>query len=574
MKSTATGFSAAFLCLLLGAGCAGVNDKPSGGTGGSARPASGGASGGSSGGRVAATGGRPATGGSPVDAGPAVPPLTDFPPDPVIVTGAPANASTLFKTAPRTSGAPCLLAPVAGTLMPRNWLRPRFDVTPSADENLFELTLATASFAHKLVVYTTARTYTLDAAIWDGLRAGVYDQPITVTIRALTLSGTGTVQNPPSPAVTGDFTIAPVDAPGKIVYWAIPNGSSDGMLRGFGIGEEGVEDVLVPSQLVAPTFDSGQKDGCIGCHSATPDGLSVGFQLGPHANSNGPDSYYDSIASIAGGTVGQKPAWVTTGQLAVIRTLRGIPTYSRGHWADGDHIVLLMDGQNQGKLLWLNLDTDGAQGTIARTGDPAGATEPSFSHDGTQIVYVSATSFGDGRLGNGPADLYTVPYGNRAGGVASKLAGAADPAYTEYYPAFSPDDAYVAFTRVTGNGTGYNNNQAEVFVVSSTGGRALRFGANDPPACQNGQRSPGVTNDWPKWAPESTSANGKTYYWVTFSSTRSGRPQLYVAPMVVGAGGVDVDHPALYLWNQPATDSNHTPSWDDYQIPPIVIDIN
>jgi len=30
-------------------------------------------------------------------------------------------------------------------------------------------------------------------------------------------------------------------------------------------------------------------------------------------------------------------------------------------------------------------------------------------------------------------------------------------------------------------------------------------------------------------------------------------------------------YPALYLWNQPATDDNHTPSWDDYQIPPVII---
>ncbi|HSS38755.1 MAG TPA: hypothetical protein VLT58_08295, partial [Polyangia bacterium] len=554
--------------VLLGPGCAGVKGKPAAGGGAGGNPGSGGGAGG----RATGTGGLRATGGAGIDAGPAVPPLTDFPPDPVIVTGAPSNAPALFSTAPRASGAPCLLAPAPGTLMPRNWLRPRFEVKPSADENLYEITLAVPSFAHKLAVYTTARTYTLDAALWDGLRAGIFDQPIAVTVRALTLSGSGTVQNPPSPPATGDFTIAPVDAPGKIVYWAIPNGYSDGILRGFGIGEESVEDVLVADQLVPPTIDSAQKDGCIGCHAATPDGLSVGFQLGPQTNSNGPDSYYDSLANIGSASVGQRPAWATTGQLAAIRALRGIPAYSRSHWTDGDHVALLMDGQNQGQLLWVNLDTDGAQGTIARTGDSMGASEPSFSHDGTRIVYVSGSSLTDGRLGNGPADLYTVPYANRAGGAATQLSGAADPAYTEYYPSFSPDDSYVAFTRFSGNGNSYSNNQAEVFVVPSAGGQALRFGANDPLACQNNQHSPGVANDWPKWSPEAASANGKTYYWVTFSSTRSGRPQLYVAPMTVAAGAVNVDYPALYLWNQPANDDNHTPSWDDYQIPPIIID--
>jgi 23S rRNA G2069 N7-methylase RlmK/C1962 C5-methylase RlmI len=32
---------------------------------------------------------------------------------------------------------------------------------------------------------------------------------------------------------------------------------------------------------------------------------------------------------------------------------------------------------------------------------------------------------------------------------------------------------------------------------------------------------------------------------------------------------VILDPPALYLWNQPAAQSNHTPSWDDYVIPPV-----
>lgn len=558
-------------CALVAAGCAGVKPTASGGaTGGSlsARAGAGGGSGGTpgTGGRIVA-----GTGGAAPDAGPPVPPITDFPPDPIFDMGAASTAPTLFTTAPRSTGAPCVLSPAPGTLMPRNWLRPRFSYKPSSGENLFEITLTVQGFAHPLVIYTTALSYTLDATIWAGLRISVNDQPIAVTVRALTVSGSGTVQTPPSPVAMADFTIAPVDAPGKIVYWAIPNGSSDGILRGFGIGEESVEDVLAATQLTGGTISTTLNDGCIGCHAATPDGLSVGFQLGPHNNS-GPDSYYDSVATISG-TVGQQPSWATNNQLATIRALRGIPAFSRSHWTDGDHVELLMDANNQGQLLWVNMDTDGAQGTIARTGDPGGATEPSFSHDGTRIVYVSANaySFADGRLGSGPGDLYTVPYGNRTGGTATSVSGASDPSYTEYYPAFSPDDAYIAFTRFSGNGNSYSNNQAEVFVVPAAGGQAIRFGANDPPACQ-GVTSPGVTNDWPKWSPEATAAsNGKTYYWVTFSSTRDGRPQLYVAPMTVSAGAVNVDYPALYLWNQPSTDDNHTPSWDDYQIPPIVI---
>jgi hypothetical protein len=562
---------------LTSAGCAGVKSQATSGPGGgSGSPAPTAGAGGGMGGSSPGTGGIVGTGGSSSpDAGP--PPITDLPPDPIIVSPAPTNAPGLFSTAPRSAGAPCILSPEVGTLMPRNWLRPQFTFTPAADENLFEITLAVTGFVHPLVVYTTSTSYTLDANIWSGLRVSINDQSIAVTVRALTLSGTGSVQNPPSPLATSSFTIAPVDAPGKIVYWANPGGttSGDGYLRGFGIGEESTEAVLVGSQVSASARNTTQ-DTCIGCHSATPDGLSVGFVFGPPTSMIGLDTYYDTMADIQTATVGNVPSVVSTASVAAIRLLRGIPAYSKSHWAAGDHIVLLTDANNAGTLIWVELDSaSGAQGVVARQGDARGATEPAFSHDGTRIVYVSSapSTIHDGRLDTGPADLYVVPYQAGAGGTATALTGAADGANTHYYPSFSPDDLFLAYTYAAGNGTAYSNPDAEIFVVGATGGQPTRFAANDPPSCQTSVHSPGITNDWPKWAPEATTAgNGKTYYWVTFSSTRSGTPQLYVAPMTVTGGAVAVGYPALYLWNQPPSEHNHTPSWDDYQIPPIVID--
>ena len=68
-------------------------------------------------------------------------------------------------------------------------------------------------------------------------------------------------------------------------------------------------------------------------------------------------------------------------------------------------------------------------------------------------------------------------------------------------------------------------------------------------------------------APSVTEVNGKRYYWLTFSSTRdaAGNPQLYVTP-IVDDGQNLVTYPALYLWNQPAAENNHTPAWDDFSI--------
>lgn len=115
----------------------------------------------------------------------------------------------------------------------------------------------------------------------------------------------------------------------------------------------------------------------------------------------------------------------------------------------------------------------------------------------------------------------------------------------------------------------YDQPAAEVSVIPSSGGTATRLAANDPPAC-SGQVSPGVTNSWPKWGPTALSANGSTYYWLVFSSTRSvaGNPQLYITS-VVETGGTIATHGSIYLWNQPATEGNHTPAWDTFKVPPV-----
>jgi hypothetical protein len=538
-----------------------------GGSGGGGAPGAGGIGGaGGMGGQ-----GHPPIGGfGPIDGGTDAiaipPPLTDFPADPIIDPSAPANAPALFDgSTPRSDGAPCITSPITGTLMPKNWLRPRFDLTPAAGENLFEIDLTVPGFTHPLRVFTGNPSTALTADIWSRLRTSVVDQPITVMVRALKTDASGVVQLGPSAPAQSSFTVAPVEAPGKIVYWALADdmGTKVGSLKGFGIGEEGVQNVLVPSQVATRT----SADTCVGCHAATPDGNGVGFNMGPN-------NYFGNLADIRAGSAGTVPTYANAGAMSTIGTLHGIPAYSKGHWTDGDRIMLLSD---TGTLHWVQLDGT-ASGTLARTGDSNKATEPAWSHDGNQIVYVSGADILDGRLDDGPSDLYWVPYGNRAGGAAKALPGGSDATATEVYPSFSPDDAFIAYTRIGSNGNAYSNPNAEVFVVpfaGGAGGTAIRLAANDAAACQTSLASPGMTNDWPKWSPHAaTAANGKTYYWLTFSSKRMGtaNAQLYVTALVVDAAGNLTTHPALYLWNQPAADGNHTPSWDDFSIPPITVD--
>jgi WD40-like Beta Propeller Repeat len=513
---------------------------------------------GGSGNSTSSSGGGPSfivNGSSEVDeAGAPLPMIGDFPSDPFFNDGAATNSGAAFQMS-SDAGAmgPCIVSPEVGTLYPKNWLRPRIDLQANSSQNLFQVTITVQSFAHPLVIYSTKPNITMDATVWAGLRNSVVDEPIRVSVRSAAVDATGKVTDGPTQASESSFTVAPVEAPGKIVYWSLPkNDTSTGLIRGFGIGEEGVIDVLQPAQVAARNLQA----QCIGCHAATPDGNAVAFSVGPN-------DYKDSIASILTADVGAVPSLVSPAALATMSALQGVPAFSKAHWSAGDRTILLSD---TGTLHAVGLDTNQSV-ELARGGDMQGASVPSWSHDGENIVYTSSAGIIDARPDNGPMDLRIVPYANGKGGTSTKLVGASDDAFNEYYPAYSPDDKYVAFSRVPSGQGSYDAAPAEVFVVPSIGGTATRLNANDAPACTN-QKSPGLTNSWPKWSPSAQTVNGKTYYFLTFSSRRSDTPQLYVTAMV-DDGTTITTYPALYLWNQPADEGNHTPDWEDFNIPNV-----
>ncbi|NUP12531.1 MAG: hypothetical protein HOW73_41330 [Polyangiaceae bacterium] len=535
------------------------------GTGASAGSSSGGSSstsGGSGPGGSTQDGGGGSTGtfnAGGADAGPV------FPEEPIVEAGAPANASELFgdpgSGAP--TGGPCLYEPELGALLPKNWLRPRFSYAPGAEQNLFEIRFHAESEPSDLVVYTTQSQWTMPEELWADIAPNVQDEPITVTIRGAVFDGTAIVGEP-TIGSQGPITIAPVAAEGAIVYWTTSGGSS---LKGFKVGDESVVSALAPAQVQMPT--TGGPVTCVGCHTSTPDGKYASFVAqGPWSN---------VIGSIEEGTVGQRPPFLGAGaeQFLTAATDLGIHTYSKGHYDDGDHIMVTPSGAYaNAELIWVDLEaTQASQGSawgvFARDGDARGVGSPAWSHDGETIVYVSSDAELTGRLDVGPADLYSIEYNDRQGGPATPLAGAATAEWEEYYPALSPDDTLTVFNRIPDGQNMYNAGSAELFVIPTIGGEPVRLAANDPPTC-TAKTSPGVTNSWPKWSPEAKQHGGRTYYWVIFSSTRSaaGNPQLYITAVVKDGTNITT-YPALYLWNQPPGENNHTPAWDVFEIPPV-----
>lgn len=471
----------------------------------------------------------------------------DFPAQPIIDTDAPANSPALFGATGAPSGGPCMADPQIGTMFPQNWVRPRFTWTPAGGENLFEVRLTAANQSNALVVYTSASSWTMPANIWAGLSQHTVDAPITVTVRGATYAS-GSLTSGPELGSSGAIRVAPVSAPGAIVYWT--NTSGGMLLRGFRIGDENLKDILGPANAGA---------NCVGCHTATPDGAYVGFSAGEGGGAG--------LALLSSDGQHLTPSFITSSaQTLMARSNQDAPSFSPLHWTSGDRTAITMF---QSSIIWTDLEATstaqgGGWGFLPRSGEFTNAASASFAHTSDTVLYVSTPDAVATGVTVTNGDIHVVPFNDRAGGTPTTLVATSD---NEFYPAFSPDDRLVAFDRAPASASSYNNPQAEVYVVRADGTQApVRIAANDPVSC-SGHSSPGVTNSWPQWSPAAGTNNGRKFYWLTFSSTRAGSaPQIYVAP-IVDDGTTLTTYPALYPWNQAAGDASHTPAWGNFAIP-------
>ncbi len=638
-----------------------------------------------SGGGPSFDGGGPIT--PPGDGGCLATACSDFPAAPLndpmgMVPGTPTSLFPGDGGTDPTAGGPCLEEPQNGALYPYNWLRPRILWASPTTQTQFEVRISSPGEANDYVVYTTNHYWILDEATWQKI-AGVEAPgaapgsligiPISISVRATNGTSAPVISN------TATIEIAPAIADGSLIFWSTASfatTSTSTNLQGFHVGDEGTTPALTVTQVAtngsgvwAQPPDGGnlpqppilEPVGCIGCHTATPDGNYVGFTAQwPWPNS------LASVQADSGTPVGAAPPWLTPGAIAnlgpntgdvnylggmnvtatnnVDNVMLGIQTFSPAHYATGDRIEVTsvgasLDnpdntaGQPEGtqpsgvvsQLAWVNLEwtgsgdagmrpsaasltaaqSNGGWGILPRGGDSNSAGAPSWSHNGNFIAYTSATQgTKDGRLDQPAAgtnaDIKVIPYGFPAGmaptpgsggGTAMALPGASSASLNEYFPAFSPDDALIAFNAIPAADTMYDQPAAEVFVVpynNGAGGTPVRLAANDTVSC-SGLSSPGVQNTWPKWAPDPIppgdsgvpapqTINGSTYYWVTFSSTRSitagaapgapGKQQLYVAGIVVDSMGNISTYAPIYLWNQDSTVNNLIPAWGEFAIPP------
>jgi hypothetical protein len=502
---------------------------------------------------------------------------SDFPATPSITGALDPTQGAMFPIAFGTpglgaAGGPCLTEPTIDAMYPMNFTPPLFEWSAPADQTVYELRLHVENQVNDLVVYTDQTSYTLPAEMWAALATDSSGHDVSITLRSADLQS-GMVMGGVLLGTVGNVHIAPVPASGAVVYWTTSGGSA---LKGFHIGDTTVTTVLTP-QLMRNAV-SGDDTQCIGCHASSPDGALAFVSRGSNPGS-GP---FGIDARLVDGS-GQRaaPSDVSAAAITQLMTMfQVMPTLSPAHYSASDAVLLSLWNGGSGmtyQLIFTDLHS-GATGTLQRTGDLGQPDAPSFSHDGTSVVYDSVTNGSIAIFGGAAAtDIYTVPYNSQKGGTAAALPGASDPNYNEYYPTYSPLDTLIAYNRIAAGGVVYNAPDAEVFVIPRQGGTGTRLSANDPPAC-GGLMSPGLTNSWPRWAPTAPSSGTQRYYWMIFSSKRRPAvqgmvlPQLYLAAVVTDiSGGTETiakTYPAIYITTQVPTESNHTPAWDEFMISP------
>lgn len=393
--------------------------------------------------------------------------------------------------------------PEDGVNVPRN--------TPSLEFQWHDL--GAQAYALRLVSPLTDTTvYTTDTAwkaedewpIIAGTNAG---GSLEVTLTALQDDGLWTT-------TPNTIQVNRMDAFGSIYYWT---SSTRGFMRlPYGSSE--------PESYMNPVSEG----TCVGCHAISSTGM-LGFTYG---TTTAPLGLYDIV---------EDEAVLTEEDGAQGRFKTFSPD---GTWllAAKDASLVLYDGVTGEELSTLDL--------------AAQATQPDWSPLGDRVAVTLVTSHNHDVEITGGRVALLEHLGNGEFGEIRVLVEPEEPVQA-FYPTFSPDGRWIAFNQSTGDG--YDDPDAELWVVSVDGGEPIRLDAAN--------QGPELTNSWPHWAP----LPDDDVLWLAFSSRRpygeqvDGEPQVWISAFDPALADAleDPSWPAFWLPGQSTEHNNHLPVWVD-----------
>lgn len=451
----------------------------------------------------------------------------------VVETGVDADAPSWFdgaELAADPTRTPGVMYPSEGTILPPNFPGLEVHFLPGTGNDLFEVTLAAGGHEYRRYARCT-RTgpgcrVVPTTADWEAFGPRFAGEDVAVSVAATTIAdhASKTVSSPRTLVFATDV----LDA--ALYYWA----ATDGRLYRVDFGRAGSG---------AELFYSGTD--CVGCHALSRDGTLAAIGL------SSPSPSGLDVVDVASGD----RLWGTSPGTT------GGSNYQA--FSPDSTKVLTTDG-------YAMRVRDAATGADLGPSFQTGALFPDWSADGGAIVYAhrsptcTSTPCGDFTLAAGSIQTRPTTDGLTFGEPNTLVAY--DGAYNNYYPAFTPDSAWVVFNRVaSGGGAGtmdsYDNHNAGLWVVGADGGTPIRMGHAD-----GGYRG----NSWPKVAPKLLATSRGYVTFLTFSSRRpiglrptTDTAQIWMAAFdpARAAEGLDPSASAVHVPWQDQTSGNHIAQW-------------
>ncbi len=446
----------------------------------------------------------------------------------VVVDGLVSGVETLFDgdTTPSPENGPRILYPYSDVVIPKNLPEISFMWDPgegSDQANLFRLTFRSSIL--DVEVFTEGTSFNPSGDLWRIIASSAAGGEISVTLAGLRyhveegapVADTSAVETEESP-----IRIDRLDASGSIYYFS----ASDSGIKRISLDRRGSEDFMRPLALEA---------SCVSCHVLNPESneMAVAYQLG---NQN-----LMAVVDITGGadnTVtlmenepGDMMTFSPDGEWLLVNGAGSITLYSTADWESYEVPV-------EGLVAQPEWSPDGDRITVVYIEDEHGFIADTTFNDGG-IAYLRVT--GPGEID--PTPVVLVP---------------ADGTNNNYFPTFSPDGEWLAFTRAVDEDS-YWASSAEVWMVHKDGGTPIRLG--------NANGGTGLQNSWPRWGPLSDS----DFLYLTFSSNRpygffnlsAEVPQIWVTAIdeLAAEAGQDPSFPSFWLVDQDISSHNHIPVW-------------